>query len=364
MIRAPRQDGKKCQLTTVCVGYAASVAADILSAGDYAIAHGDSVILIHGTRDGKDEDEDLTVESLHQKVESLQQENEFFALRLANRMFRRFATQALLLEAFKTRPPQPVIAVAANPMEILGTIRKKVATEHEKLIQAAFEQMDRTKKLFDYIESKIQLDVLTDPIVNDSAILKHLVDFEASVLQERKAKGEQVAGFTKETVSLIQDDFLRLREFLGGSYNKQALELCYLRGHYFLKKEELEEYGKIQRSSIEERHKFLEEKAAPQVFPLWYLVVSLCRLLQQGEHTFTAHDAWWFGLVDEVLGSDLPSVRIWKEERLKERRLVMEERQRQQKQKTVEAAMASSTNEPAPPLAQLPISSEPTAQKP
>ena len=44
--------------------------------------------------------------------------------------------------------------------------------------------------------------------------------------------------------------------------------------------------------------------------PLWYFVVALCRLLQQGENRLTAVDAYWLGLVDEVVGARLPSLRL------------------------------------------------------
>jgi hypothetical protein len=45
--------------------------------------------------------------------------------------------------------------------------------------------------------------------------------------------------------------------------------------------------------------------------PLWYFVVSLFRLLQQGEFTLTPRDAYWLGIVDEVIGAtDLPCPRL------------------------------------------------------
>jgi len=42
LMRSPRQDGQRCMVTTICTGVAASAAADLLAAGDYAIAYGDS----------------------------------------------------------------------------------------------------------------------------------------------------------------------------------------------------------------------------------------------------------------------------------------------------------------------------------
>jgi ATP-dependent protease ClpP protease subunit len=90
LIRAPKQDGSKCGVTTVCIGVAASAAADLLSAGDYAIAYNDSIIHVHGTRGTEKE---ITVDNLPLVEASLRQENEYFAMKLASKMFRRFATR-------------------------------------------------------------------------------------------------------------------------------------------------------------------------------------------------------------------------------------------------------------------------------
>jgi hypothetical protein len=75
---------------------------------------------------------------------------------------------------------------------------------------------------------------------------------------------------------------------------------------------EVKELRQIPETDVPARKKYLEERAAPRIFPLWYLVVSLCRLLQKGENEFTASDAWYFGLVDEVTGTNLPSLRKWR----------------------------------------------------
>lgn len=317
LIRAPRQDGKRCMVTTVCIDVAGSAAADFLSAGDYAIAYGDALIHCHGTREKHSE---LTVDNIPQVEAGLRQENEYFALKLASRMFRRFATQALLLEVFKTNPPSPnVIAVGAHPGHILGRIAQNVAPEHSKLVTDAIERAERIRKLFEYVTTSKVTDPQAEPIIADRDLLKMIVDFEAGALQDRKKAGEVgIVGMTTGDIALIQEDFINLKELLSGSYHKQAAELCYQKGHYFLTCDEVKELTKIPKTEIEARNKFLGEKAGPKIFPLWYLVVSLCRLLQRGENAFTAEDAWHFGLIDEVAGSNLPSLRKWNELKMKQ----------------------------------------------
>ncbi|MFN0103185.1 MAG: hypothetical protein ACKV2U_13980 [Bryobacteraceae bacterium] len=53
------------------------------------------------------------------------------------------------------------------------------------------------------------------------------------------------------------------------------------------------------------------DRVRPHPQPLWFYRVSLCQALQEGENELTAKDAYWLGLVDEVIGaSHLPSMRF------------------------------------------------------
>jgi hypothetical protein len=45
------------------------------------------------------------------------------------------------------------------------------------------------------------------------------------------------------------------------------------------------------------------EKILPLLLPLWLLFVAICYTLQHGENELPAHDAFWLGLIDEVIGS-------------------------------------------------------------
>ena len=51
-------------------------------------------------------------------------------------------------------------------------------------------------------------------------------------------------------------------------------------------------------------------KISERLTPIWFLLVSIGRLLQKGEYELSAEDAYWFGIVDEVYGrEDLLSLR-------------------------------------------------------
>jgi hypothetical protein len=40
----------------------------------------------------------------------------------------------------------------------------------------------------------------------------------------------------------------------------------------------------------------------PHFQPLWSFFVALCHALQEGENELTATDAFWLGLIDEIVG--------------------------------------------------------------
>jgi hypothetical protein len=83
-------------------------------------------------------------------------------------------------------------------------------------------------------------------------------------------------------------------------------------GIEFLTATQLKQFGRINDSK--KRAAFLMKHAAPKLLPLWYFTVSLCRLLMQGENRLTPQDAYYLGIVDEVIGTDLIGIRSVAEE--------------------------------------------------
>jgi ATP-dependent protease ClpP protease subunit len=66
LLTSPRQDGHVPWIVSVCIGFAASAAADLLALGQYAIAYPFAVIHHHGTRQTE---QAVTVENIG-KIES------------------------------------------------------------------------------------------------------------------------------------------------------------------------------------------------------------------------------------------------------------------------------------------------------
>ncbi|MBI4625149.1 MAG: ATP-dependent Clp protease proteolytic subunit [Verrucomicrobia bacterium] len=121
LLRAPTQEDHRCPLTTVVTTVAASAGADLLAAGDYAIAFSGATIHYHGTRRSA---EAITIEKAAQLAGDLHHANERFALRLAKRVVAR------LLFVFSAHRPRPQNTAndasaspgAASPVEVLVQI--------------------------------------------------------------------------------------------------------------------------------------------------------------------------------------------------------------------------------------------------
>jgi hypothetical protein len=136
----------------------------------------------------------------------------------------------------------------------------------------------------------------------------------------------------------LQQDFSLFLDYQSGDHMRNLEQRVISWGPMCLDDAESEEYENVVSDGKEQ---WLIAKAQPKIKPLWQLLVSICRLLQQGEHFITAYDAYWLGLIDEVIGARLPSVRLIMEDRA-------EKIQREEAEKKVDAA-ADPKSLPAPP---------------
>ncbi|MCW5557793.1 MAG: hypothetical protein KIT22_08175 [Verrucomicrobiae bacterium] len=149
---------------------------------------------------------------------------------------------------------------------------------------------------------------------NAAEVLKCVIDFE--VAESEKAGGNEAgSSLNPDDLERIQNDFRDVIELRSGRHIQSAMNVVREKGIYFLNETEMGEYRSLPAPDHATKTNYLKEKALPKLLPLWHLVISLCRSLQKGENIFTAEDAWWLGLADEVAGSSLPSLRKWTEYR-------------------------------------------------
>lgn len=296
LLTSPRQDGHRPYIISVCIGFAASAAADLLALGHYAIAYPFGVIHHHGTRQTE---QAVTVENIGKIESSLRETNEDFAIRLATKVFHRLIMRILQIRREES-PKFLFHETIADPGSFIATLRGKLSEQHHDLIDDAIK---RQNDIFDILKiTGIDKDNTKQP--SEAEMLKAVIDFETN-----KAGAANKDVFSASELSAIRDNFYQLRGLYHERYWTNLMEIVRWRGHFFLQPDEEKEFQKIPQDKEDEKMEFLMGRVAHKLNPIWWFVVSLSRCLQTGEHTINPIDAYWLGLVDEVIGSGLPSLR-------------------------------------------------------
>ncbi len=309
LLQAPNQDGQSCRIITVATGLAASAAADLLASGDYAIAYRDSYIHYHGTR--QPTQGDLTAENAESVAKSMKQTNERFALRLARKSFRRcffnygnlageFETQRAILSSRQdTSDDTSDLACFARALST------RLSAQIAELPLRALKRQHAIRRLNERVIQKAEYKDGDTLSVTEVEVLKRVLDHK---LEENAASEWLLSG---GGLADVAEDFGLIIDYYFGEYRSYLAKLLPEFGDLLLNSAELEEWKVIQGKSPDERDTWLKSKVAPRLHPLWYFVVCLSRLLQQGEFGLTPRDAYWLGIVDEVIGTDdLPSPRL------------------------------------------------------
>lgn len=308
LFKTPDADGVVCRLITVATTHAASAAADLLALGDYAIAYPHAVVHCHGTRLSADE---ITKETAEDIAASLHAANEDFALRLAKRVFGRMAFHYTVLqpdfanlrqraheEKFERRMDSDLECFAF-------ALFSKLSLSLKNLPQDVFFLYETLVKMRDYVlERSGQVHEGQSRAEIESNILKHLIDFE---LTQKETPDWLLSRGGFEALAL---DFRRLADFLFGMHHNALDEHIQSFGVLFLDPEQLLHFENLRATDPEDASKWMKTTVQTAIEPLWYFVVALCRRLQQGENRLSALDAYWLGLVDEVIGLRIPSLRL------------------------------------------------------
>lgn len=298
-ITAPNHEGRRCRLITVVTSRAASAAADLLALGDYAIAYPYGDVVYHGS--SQPGDISLTAEMATATARSLQQTNEFCAVRLARHAFARFVLRLTQLkDEFSKYVNEPDLLVLTRALS------KNLSPANARLVREA-----RTKQGI---------------IANLSgSVIKHVQRFKKKKLSNTEFECEMLAGIVKYRLQFhkrhkeswllsesglqeVTEDFNLLHDFHFGSQKRELEKWDKTYGEIFLSDKEKEEQ-KTLTGTEDDKTTWLITKSEPKLRPIWYLMVSVCRLLQGRDYTIPADEAYWLGLVDEVPGSGLPCLR-------------------------------------------------------
>ncbi len=264
--------------------------ADLLALGDYAIAYRNSLALYHGTRQASQDA--LTTEKAESLAKSLKQTNEQFALPLARRAFRRCVLNYNNLagqfgKARKELSRQD--EVPKSDLECFAyLLYHKLSQGVRDLPLKAFELQRSIAQLNHYIfsERKFNVEPNAKPAQMEADVLKLILDDE--LRRERDYPWELSGGGLTE----VERDFNQFIDYFLGEYRGHLEGLIPELGDLFLDDSELAERKSLGEKPATEKVEWLKAKVESKMHPLWYFVVSLFRLLQQGEYVLSPRDAY------------------------------------------------------------------------
>ncbi len=301
-LTAPNPDGKRCRLITAVTSRAASAAADFVSLGDYAIGYPHAEFLYHGTRQSMDAY--LTTEIATWMARSLQQTNETCAMALARHAFRRFVLRlSQLSDQFAE------YANGARLSVLTEALQKELSSQNAKLLREALKRQDT---IGDLTKSVIaHLDRFKDGGSHLPGAKFEAETLRAIVNYRIKSHRDGSWRLSESGLEEITEDFSLFNDFFGPQ-RKEIDKYFDIYGDFLLSDEQKKEEATLE-GTAEEKSKWLQDKTSPKLRRIWYLLISVCRLLQASDYTLSSREAYWLGLVDEVAGSGLPSVRTFKE---------------------------------------------------
>jgi len=292
-----------CRLITVVTSRAASAAADMLSSGDYAIAFPQSTVLYHGIRTSQERP--LTVEVTSLLSQMLRLANDNYAMELARKiefrfMFRFITTKAQFDEVRAKHQPKQMTDLEC----FLDLISEKLSEPAKKVLQQAKERYERYDDLLNSVLRRSERISGNKRIAEIEAVrIKAIVDYEVRKNRKNKDWSFQYAGLTRLT-----DDFFLLNEHLSSFQSERLKTLCVKWSGFLLSQDQSNE---IARLPEDQRNDRTVGMVRPVLQPVWSFFVALCHALQEGENDLTARDAFWLGLIDEVMGvADLPAFRF------------------------------------------------------
>lgn len=286
-----------CHIITAVTIRAASAAADLLSSGDYAVAYPHSAILYHGMR--TQETNPLTVESTSVLTNLLRRSNDVYAVELARKIDDRFSFRFLFARSEFDKVREHYPNQHLSDLEcFIEFIDGKLSREARKVWQRAKDRHGRYRELFSTVLKKVKGDVAKMSVAQaESAAIKAIAEFEV-----KANKGDPSWSFRDGGIERLTDDFFLFHEYLSGLGGDRLQRWSTNWGKYIVPPDVVKQIDAI--ADEKERSKKLNETVGPLLEPPTSFFAAFCHALQEGENELTAEDAYWLGLVDEVVGED------------------------------------------------------------
>lgn len=291
-----------CRVITVVTSLAASAAADLLSSGDYAVAFPSTRILYHGLRTF--ENDPLTLELTSTLANDLRLANDMYAMKLAEKIDDRFRFRYMLARTdfagIRAEKSDPGMADLDCFIEL---IRPKLSVEAEKVLDKAKIRYQRYEKLLETVFRKLKgARRKKNRVQAEADHIKAIVAFEV-----KNNENEPSWSFTNGGMSSLVNDFFLWNEYVDNYGSERLREWCSMFARWTISPETAKQIEGIEDEKV--RADRFVEAVRPILEPISAFFVALCHTLQEGENELTATDAYWLGIVDEVIGEPLPTTR-------------------------------------------------------
>jgi hypothetical protein len=297
-----QDNNESCHLITVATALAASAAADLLSSGRYALAYPGSMIWFHGLR--KQEEKPLTAEVSSSLAQQLRIRNSYYAMQLAKRIALRFMFRFVLCKGEFKQIREENSGKSLSELDCFTTmLSEKLSTTALEVLKKAQARHKRYDDLVSHVTAKTKNFNAKSVVKIEAELIKAITDFEC-----KTHKRDAEWSFLEQGIYDLTDDFLLLHEYVVNAHSDDFQSWCNAWYQYILSKPEVDEIHQLPEADRAEK---IAEVAYPKLRPIWSFFIALCHALQQGENSLTATDAYWLGLIDEVIGAkDLKAVRM------------------------------------------------------
>ncbi len=311
LLRLPGLDSPvPCHIITVGTSVAASAAAILLCSGDYVIACPGSRIHFHGVRTYRQTE--ITKEDADDVARELKASNDASAVSLARARSRWFFFRYITVrsEADFEAYRKLNYKTSTDKDCFVGVISKRVSPWGMEVLRRAEERYKRYESLSTYVFKSPrvhrELGLIRsgakrgDYTKVEAEMLKAIIAFEVS---RKQSPGWT---FVSDGLPRVNDDFFLLNEYIDQHRNDLVQEFCEDWKDFILG---AEDQAEIESLPEDQRKAARVEKLSPVLLPLWLIFGSICHVLQEAENPLTPEDAFWLGLVDEVMGANLPTLR-------------------------------------------------------
>jgi ATP-dependent protease ClpP protease subunit len=309
-LRASDQDqSEPCRLITVALGEASSAASDILMAGDYALAYPYTKVLCHGTRHIISRPTAFTKDVAASFAKDMAGLDEEFAITLArnciNRFMFRISRVWRTVEDLGKTEPGLFSANEFPTAESIGQEFRRFLQTNGLARETILGQLDvAAKSVSGTIMLVPNYSLEDEQNAKENASLREQA-IRAAILKNALADTSSEARF-----SGLEAKYLLVRDFLAAHHREMIGTLQRRWWRDLIGRGDLHEVESAEPTTREEQASKAAERITMRCFLLWFLFVFFCRQLQTDDFPMTATEAYWLGLIDEVIGLDLPSPRI------------------------------------------------------